>query len=128
VDPVRQAADDVTMSIAAADRRRRGRAASRQLWRAAPVAAAVLLGFAAVGYWARWPAALPLVAVAIAVLATTVHAILSRRARPISDAVAAAIDDDARLGGELRSARWFAARAESCIRRSARGGRGSPPR
>jgi hypothetical protein len=113
VDPAaRHAADVVTTSIAAADRRRRGRAASRQLWRAAPVAAAILLGIAGAGYWAGWPAALPLVAVAIAFLALVVYSIVSRRARPISDAVAAAIDDDARLGGELRSARWFAARGQ----------------
>ena len=42
--------------------------------------------------------------------ALAVYAVASRRGQPVSDAAATAIDADAGMAGELRSAAWFAAR------------------
>lgn len=42
--------------------------------------------------------------------ALAVYAVASRRGQPVSDAAAAAVDADADMAGELRSAAWFAAR------------------
>lgn len=100
----------VRAAIAQADRRRRTREAGRQLWRAAPLVAAVSLGIAAGSHWGGWPAIVPLGVIGAGVLGLTAYLSLSRRDRVISDAVAAEIDADAGLGGELRSASWFAAR------------------
>lgn len=100
----------VRAAIAAADRRRRRRAASTNIWRAAPIVAAASLLVAAVSRWAGWPSAFPLGVLAAALLALALYLLFSRRDRTISDAVAATIDTDAGLGGELRSASWFAGR------------------
>ena len=103
-------AERVRLAIAAADRRRRRRAASATVWRAAPIVSAAVFGAAVVSRWAGWPPAVPLGLLAAAFLTLTLYLVLSRRKRTISDAVAAAIDADAGLGGELRSANWFAGR------------------
>ena len=100
----------VRAAIAAADRRRRVREASRFVWRVAPGVTAAALLLAAIGRWSHWPVAVPAGVLIVALLALIVHALLTRRARPVSDATAAAIDGDAGLGGELRSASWFARR------------------
>lgn len=100
----------IRAALATADRRRRYRAASARIWRAAPIAAAALLAFAALARWIGWSPAVPLAALTAAGIALVVFLLVSRRDRPISDAVAAAIDSDAGLGGELRSASWFAGR------------------
>ena len=96
--------------MAAADRHRRRRAASARLWQLAPIVAGTALVLAAIAYWAGWPAALPLGLLGGAGIAFAVHLVLARRNRAVSDAVAAAIDAEAGLGGELRSANWFADR------------------
>jgi hypothetical protein len=106
------AAQAIRDALAAADRRRRRQAASARVWRAAPRAAAALLTVALVARWAAWPAAVPTAIVAAAAIGLIAYAWFHRRRRPLSDAAAAAIDAEAGLGGELRSAGWFAARAQ----------------
>ena len=100
----------IRTALATADRRRRHRAASARIWRAAPVVSAAVLAFAALTRWIGWSPAVPLGVLAAVAIGLAAFMLYGRRARPISDSVAAAIDDEAGLGGELRSASWFAAR------------------
>lgn len=77
-------------------------------WRMAPFFAAIFLIAAVAGRFAGWPALLT-VAVGLgsgAVLAA--YALVPRRKHVVSDREAAALDERAALGGELRSAHWFA--------------------
>jgi hypothetical protein len=93
--------------VAHADRARRARAADRALAAFAPWCAGAVLLFAVAARllgWSRW-AGLWALAVAIAGLAAVTW--LQRRHRPTTDAIAAAVDSDAALRGELRSAHWF---------------------
>ncbi len=83
------------------------------LWRVAPFVAAVTVAVAAVVRWKQAPAIIPLGMLTAAALAGALYAVAQRRRVRISDETAAAIDDDAGLGGELRSAAWFAARADA---------------
>jgi hypothetical protein len=100
----------VQAAVARAARLRRARSTSRYLWRAAPIAAGVCAVLAAGVRWAGWPVVLPLTAGAAGVVALAAYLYLSRRDRAITDATAAGLDAAAALGGELRSATWFAAR------------------
>lgn len=93
-----------------ADRRRRRHQATRQLWRAAPLGAAACLALAAVGRLAGWPSIVSLSILATSALTLCIYVFVASRPRPVSDEIAAAIDADGSLGGELRSASWFAAR------------------
>jgi hypothetical protein len=95
--------------VAQADRQRRARLADRVLSRTAPLAAAGLLALAVVGRFAEWPRWVPLAALGVTALVLGLFAILQRRALPTSDAIATAVDADAGLRGELRSAHWFEA-------------------
>ena len=61
---------------------------------------------------AGWPWFVPLTILGAALAVLGFYVLFSRRARPVSDALAAALDADAALAGELRSAGWFAARAK----------------
>jgi hypothetical protein len=99
----------VLAAIAAAVRRRRAREASRLLWRVAPIVAAAAV---CVSVYVRWKYAPPLIPVVLLLgfaAGWLVYAYGQRRFVQVTDSTAAAIDDDARLGGELRSAAWFAA-------------------
>ena len=81
-------------------------------WRAAPVLAGLFLLIAIAGRLAGWPAAFALSAGGgLAILLAGV-ALLPRPGRPATDGEAAALDARATLGGELRSAHWFAGHAE----------------
>jgi hypothetical protein len=99
----------VRETIAGADRQRRSRDASRQLWRVAPLVGATGLCAAIASRWGGWSAIVPLSVLALGAVALCGFAVTSRRARDISDSAAAGLDDDAGFGGELRSASWFAA-------------------
>ena len=98
--------------VAAADRQRRGRVAFARLQAVAPwVAGAALiaaLGARLLGAPA-WSAGAVLAA---AILGSAVYWAMLRRDRPTSDAIALAVDTDADLKGELRSAHWFEAQDE----------------
>jgi hypothetical protein len=101
-------AELVLGELAAADQHRRAGNASRALWKAAPFVAAAALCLALLGRWRGWSPVLPLSALAIAGLALLARTWFLRRRQLVSDAGAASIDTAAGLGGELRSARWFA--------------------
>jgi hypothetical protein len=84
----------------------------RQLARFAPIAAGFVLIVAALGKWLGWQPLLPLGVLAILAAGLAAFVLIARRARAATDATAARIDADAQLGGELRSAHWFAAQAD----------------
>lgn len=96
--------------MARAERLRRARTTGERLWRAAPVGAAVCAGLAAGVRWAGWPPLLLWGAGGAGLVALGAYLFSARRDRAVSDAAAADIDGRAGLGGELRSASWFAAR------------------
>ena len=58
---------------------------------------------------AGWAAILALGALGLGFAGLIAYTLVRRRARSVTDTVAASIDRDASLGGELRSAAWFAA-------------------
>ena len=60
--------------------------------------------------WTGWSAWTPAAVVAIGVVALAAYIFVVTRPRALVDRAAAAIDLDAGLGGELRSASWFANR------------------
>jgi hypothetical protein len=102
----------VLTAVAAAARRRRAREASRLLWRSAPVVSTLAVAAVALLRWRHAPAFIPLVMLAVLAVGWSIYAIVQRRVVQVADATAATIDDDARLGGELRSATWFATSAK----------------
>ncbi len=75
----------------------------------APYAGVALVVVSAVGRLFAWPLALTLGALVAAVAILTTVAIVRGRRRESDDALAQRVDRDASLGGELRSAHWFAA-------------------
>jgi hypothetical protein len=98
----------VLAAVATAARRRRARETSRLLWRVAPIVAAAALLLAAV---VRWKGATPIIPIAVLAVAGAVwilYAYMRRHGNRVTDRTASAIDDEAHLGGELRSAAWFA--------------------
>jgi hypothetical protein len=97
--------------VAEADRRRRGREADRRLAVVVPVTAAVLLLLAGAGRFFGWSRWIGVAALGATVVAVVLFRWLAARARPSSDAIAARVDDDAAMRGELRSAHWFEANA-----------------
>jgi hypothetical protein len=89
-------------------RHRRDRETSRLLWRVAPASAALIL---LLSLLIRWRHGSPLIALTVLVVACLIWAMIAfvrRRIDRVSDQTAAAIDTEVRLGGELRSAAWFA--------------------
>ena len=96
--------------VAQADRQRRVRATAAYLRRLAPIAAALALGAGLIGrFLLGWPAWVGLAVLSLAAIALGSFTYLQRRTRPTSDAIASAVDADAGLTGELRSAHWFEA-------------------
>jgi hypothetical protein len=84
------------------------RSAARVISQTSPIAGAVVLFVGILGRSAGWtfiPTATALVVVAVALAC---WAVAMTRARAVTDPVAALLDADADLGGELRSASWFA--------------------
>ena len=107
--------------IATADRRRRAERATRALAKGAPIGAAVILLIAVASRLVGWPLAVTLTLTAIAVVGAGVALWIARRPRPVTDLIAAAIDDDAKLAGELRSAYYFAAASAETTEKSLKG-------
>src|SRR5438067_4951017 len=102
----------VRAGLVTADRLRRTRARQRRAWRAAPYMAASSLCAGLVGGIRGWSTIVPLALLGAGFCGLAAYAFFTRRSRQVSDAVAAAIDRDAGLDGELRSAHWFAARQQ----------------
>ena len=103
----------VLTAVTAAARTRRARETTRVLWRAAPFVAAAIFVAALVIRWRNASAVIAVALVAAALLLWLVVAFAGRRGVRVSDRMAATIDDELELGGELRSAAWFAARGAS---------------
>ena len=97
-------------ALADAARRRRARETSHLLWRVAPIVSAIGVIVAAFVRWTNAPAIIPLGLLAVFAAGWIAYAYLQRYRVRVSDATASAIDDEAHLGGELRSAAWFATR------------------
>ena len=102
-------AQAIRESVASAMRRYRSQDVTRRLWLAAPPLAAAALGTAVLAWWLGWSPAVPLTVLAAGAISTLVWFVAARRPAPITDAWATRVDADAGLGGELRSASWFAA-------------------
>jgi len=100
----------VRAALAAADRRRRAREASRLLWRAAPAIAGAALAVAVARRWMPLGSWAPAGVLIVGLLGLAAYIFVATRARMLTDRAAAAIDVDAGLDGELRSASWFASR------------------
>ena len=98
----------VRARVADADRLRRVRDESRRVWRVAPLAAAVCVAVAAAARWFGWSPLVPVGAIVLGAAALALAAAAVRRHRDVSDRSAAALDAQASLNGELRSAHWFA--------------------
>jgi len=93
--------------VARADARRRSRRVVVDLARLAPVGAALVLVISVAGRLAGWPRFLPLVLLAALAVALAAFWVVVRSARGTTDTIAAEVDADAGLRGELRSAHWF---------------------
>ena len=100
----------VRTAVRDADRQRRSRDGLQWLARLAPIAAGIVLVTAAVGRVAGWPARGTVALFIVLAAALTAYFLVQRRSRATTDALAAKIDADAGLGGELRSAHWFESR------------------
>ena len=94
----------VRAAVSRADRQRRSRQATQALARLTPIAA----GAALAARLAGWPMLVPILALSGSAVGLVIYSIYRRRTREISDPIALAIDSEANLGGELRSAHWFA--------------------
>ena len=79
------------------------------LWlsKTAPYVAGGMVLLAIAGRLAGWPRWLPLAGLAFSAVILLGQVIQRRRRQPTTDAIASAVDTDASLNGELRSAHWF---------------------
>ena len=102
--------DTVRAALAAADMQRRMQEAGAVVWRLAPAVAAVALVVAIVRRWTLWSAWLPVAILICGAAALAIYFFVHRRPRTVSDETATAIDLEAGLRGELRSASWFSGR------------------
>ena len=98
----------VVALVASGDRRRRQRLVAKALARIVPVAAAGILLVGLAGSAAGWSVVVTAVVWALVAAGLFVWAVLRTRSHPTTDAIAMAVDQDAGLAGELRSAHWFA--------------------
>jgi hypothetical protein len=106
------AGDAVRAALSAAARQRRLREVSAVVWRVAPAIAAAAMALAIVRRWTLWSPWLPLIVLVLGGAALSAFVFAAVRRHAISDAVAAGVDEDAGLRGELRSASWFAGREQ----------------
>lgn len=97
-------------AVADIDRRRRSRLVWTRVASIAPWAAGAALTLALAARWFGWSVGIPAVVLVVIVVGLAAFAWWGSRVMPVSDAVAATIDDDAKLAGELHSAHWFAGR------------------
>ena len=93
--------------VAAGDRRRRQRAVARTLSRVVPIAAVAVLLAGVMGSALGWSLGVTATVWIALAAGVSIWAVLRTRLRPTTDAIALAVDEDAGLAGELRSAHWF---------------------
>lgn len=105
-------AEDILTAAAHAERLRRRRLRTRWLVRVLPPSAGALVVVAALVRTLGWPIADFWIALVALALAMAVGAWITGRPAEVDDAAASALDADAKLGGELRSAHWFASRTD----------------
>ncbi|MFI5178661.1 MAG: hypothetical protein ACHQO8_08860 [Vicinamibacterales bacterium] len=105
--------DVVRQAVAVALARRRARHTTRQLVRVAPWVALGALVVALLARLLGWPAVIPWTTFGVALMATLAWFLVSRRRVVPTDPIAATLDAEAGLRGELRSAFWFAAQPEA---------------
>jgi hypothetical protein len=98
--------------VAAADRQRRGRVAFSRVQAMAPWVAGAALIVAGVARFLGAPAWSAGLIAALAAAGLLAFWVILRRDRPTTDAIALAVDTDANLKGELRSAHWFEAQPQ----------------
>jgi len=96
-------------TVARIDRLRRSRAAVALVARLAPYAAGIGLAAALAARWFGWSRTIPAVVFALGLVGSLAILWWARRALEVTNAAATEIDAKAALGGELRSAHWFAA-------------------
>ena len=106
------AGEAVRAALSAAARQRRVREVSAVVWRVAPAIAAAAMALAVVRRWTLWSPWLPLLVLVLGGAALAAYVLAAVRRHAVSDAVAAGVDEDAGLRGELRSASWFAGREQ----------------
>jgi polyhydroxyalkanoate synthesis regulator phasin len=103
-------AEGILVAAAHAERLRRRRLQKGWLARVAPAAAGVSLVVAAIVRVFALPLVDFWIAFAALLVGVAISAWIKGRAPHVDDAAASALDADANLGGELRSAHWFASR------------------
>lgn len=105
--------DGILQAVARAEQLRRRRLVTRSLLRVVPASAGALLVAAALVRLAHLPLSVFWAALAVLVAGIAVFAMIKGRVPAITDAAATAIDADAGLEGELRSAHWFVSNPEA---------------
>src|SRR5262245_32666564 len=102
------AAGIVREQVARGDREQRSRAVSRVVVRVALGGSAIALAVALTGRFLGWRPVFSYGLLGVLGAGLGAYSRLSRRLRASTDGIAARVDADAGLGGELRSAHWFA--------------------
>ncbi|TAK12987.1 MAG: hypothetical protein EPO35_10775 [Acidobacteria bacterium] len=105
--------DGILAAAANAERFRRQRLLTRLLLRVVPAAAGLVLLVAAIVRFAHLPLLVFWSALGASIAGVALFAWLRSRVPAVTDAAAARLDDDAALGGELRSGHWFASHETS---------------
>jgi len=106
-------AEALLTAVAEAESLRRQRLRTRALLRVVPVVAGALLVTAALVRVLHLSLSTFWLVAGVAVIGVGIFAWLKGRVPAVTDAAAAQLDADAALGGELRSAHWFASSSES---------------
>lgn len=106
------AQDIVRQRVQEGLRQRRARRATRAVVEAAPWVAAAVAIVSLVVRLAHWPASIAWTTIAVGAIGLVAWFLWLRRVPTPTDAMAASLDEGAGLGGELRSAFWFAEQRE----------------
>src|SRR5437016_2247096 len=101
------AAGAIRQAVAAAERRRRHAAAVRWISRALPATSTLWIALAALGRWGGMSISSFTILVIVTIIGLVAYACWLARLPVVTDAIAARVDRDAQLSGELRSAHWF---------------------
>jgi hypothetical protein len=106
------AQDVVRQRVQEGLRQRRARKATRAVVEVAPWVAAAVTIVSLVVRLAHWPASIAWTTIGVGAIGLVAWFLWLRRVPTPTDAMAASLDEGAGLGGELRSAFWFAGQRE----------------